>query len=126
MRPMKRAALFFAITLASCATTPGEAGPTARLGQVATVDGVRVRPLSVVEDSRCPARVQCVWAGRLHILAEIQYRGGSEELRREMTLGQAVALPEGTLTLAAALPEPVAGQAIDPRAYRLTFTLTAP
>ena len=87
---------------------------------------MQVRPLELLEDSRCPAQFQCVWAGRVRILAEISYRGGSEELRREMILGEPVALPEGALTLVAAEPQPVAGQRVDPSAYRLTFALVTP
>ena len=37
------------------------------LGDSADVDRVRVRFARVVEDSRCPPDVSCVWAGRAHV-----------------------------------------------------------
>lgn len=126
---MKQPALVLCLlALAACAPLPAappplSPGPVA-IGQAAIFPGVSVRSLALLEDSRCPAQVQCVWAGRIRILAEIAHRGGSEELRREMVLGEPVAFPDGVLTLVAAAPEPIAGQAIDPRYYRLTFTFT--
>ena len=122
---MKRIALFLALATSACAATPLplSPGPTASFAQVAEIGGVTIRPVRLIEDSRCPAQVQCVWAGRLRIEAVIGYRSGSEEQRREMIMGDPVVLPEGSLKLADARPEPVAGEPIAPRAYRFTFTL---
>ena len=112
-----------ALALASCATVPpAEAGPTAALGQMAETNGIRVRPLELLEDSRCPADVQCVWAGRVRLLAEIELRGGSEELRTTLTLGEPLHVADGALTLVAvAPPKTKAGARADPRSYRFTF-----
>ena len=114
------------LPIAACASSPMTAsgGPTAGIGQTALVGGVRVSPTRLVEDSRCPALVRCIWEGRLRIEAVIRFRGGSEELHREMIMGEAIALPEGKLTLAAAEPAPVAGNMLGATAYRFTFTLT--
>jgi len=64
---------------------------------------LRVRPLAVLEDSRCPRDVTCIWAGRLRLRVAL-IPGGEIEL----TLSEPHALPEGagTLTLVAAAPEP--------------------
>ena len=120
---MYRLLPMIAISVAACATVPASAGPTAGLGQVARVDGVTIRPLRVVEDSRCPREVQCVWAGRLVILAEVGYRGGSESFRGTMTLGQALVLGRESVTLVSATPGKTAGSTIDPRAYRFSFAV---
>ena len=109
--------------LAACAHMPPAPGPIASIGGTALIDGITVRPTRVLEDSRCPARVQCTWSGRLRIEAVIEYKGGSEELRREMTLGEAVSLPEGELVLAAVQPAAVAGKALRSSAYRFAFAL---
>lgn len=75
----------------------------ARLGETARLGDISVRPLAVVEDSRCPHDVQCVWAGRLRLRVSISGVAGEPEL----TLGQGFALPRGgTLTLVAAAPAP--------------------
>ncbi|MGQ0533083.1 MAG: hypothetical protein ACT4OF_10405, partial [Caulobacteraceae bacterium] len=60
--------------------------------------GLTVRPLEVIEDSRCAANVQCVWAGRLRLRANVS---GAE---RELTLGEALATPNGAVLLAVAKP----------------------
>jgi hypothetical protein len=117
---MKAVTLLFPLALAGCATMPpANAGPTAGIGQVAYTNGLSVRPLQVVEDSRCPGNVQCVWAGRLVVRSEII--GGSWRQTRDLELGKGQQIADGTLTLIAAQPPKQAGAEIDPRAYRFTF-----
>lgn len=71
-----------------------------RLGETARLGDVSVRPIAVVEDSRCPGDVQCVWAGRLRLRAAVSRLGETE-----LILGQPLALPGGgSLTLVAAAP----------------------
>jgi len=118
---MKRIPLLFLLALAACATVPppASAGPTAGIGQVAAVESIRVRPLALLEDSRCPASVRCVWAGQVRIRAEIMSRSGREV--REMTSDKPVTVAGGTLTLVEVEPSKVAPVATDPRSYRFTF-----
>lgn len=98
-----RAAAIAALALAGCAAgqlaAPGTA--EARLGEIARLGDLAVRPLAVIEDSRCPRDVTCVWAGRLRLGAAV---GG---VPAELVLGEPFALPGGgTITLVAATPEP--------------------
>jgi len=117
---MKAIAPLAALMLAACATVPPtNAQPTAALGQIAYVNGLKVRPLKVVEDSRCPIKVQCVWAGRIVVRSEIS--GGSWRQTRDLELGKAQQIADGTLMLIAVSPEKAAGSATDLRAYRFTF-----
>ncbi|TMJ19294.1 MAG: hypothetical protein E6G92_05725 [Alphaproteobacteria bacterium] len=121
---MRRPIFLAAALLAACATVPpAAAGPVAGLGQVASVEGIRIRPLRVIEDSRCPANANCVWAGRLVLRAEVQSRGRSET--RDLTLGVPIDVEAGRLTLAAAEPNRIAGREADPAAYRFTFSVEA-
>jgi hypothetical protein len=123
---MKAVAILAALSLAGSATVPAQgSGPTAGFGQAAQIDGLRIRPLSIVEDSRCPANVQCVWAGRLVIFAEVDLSGGSETFRGNLTLGEPLALGRETVTLVAAVPGKSAATPTDPRAYRFTFAVGA-
>lgn len=102
-----RAILFAAFALAACATAPaggaGEPTPTpqpehirmdleqraealrepgvvaAGITEVADLgNGLRVRPLEVLEDSRCPQNARCVWAGRLRLRVSIEGVGERE------------------------------------------------
>jgi len=108
------------LALASCATVPpAQAEGPVGLGQTAYANGLRVRPITIVEDSRCGANVMCVWAGRLVVRAEVI--GGSWREERNLELGQPQQIADGSLTLVAAEPQKVAGATIDPRSYRFTF-----
>ena len=119
---MKAVLALIALALAGCATMPpATAGPVAGLGQEAVLGGLRIRPIAIVEDSRCPVNVQCVWAGRLVILAEIDFHGGSEGFRGHLTLGQPLSWRAETVTLVAAEPQKQAGAQILGDAYRFTF-----
>jgi hypothetical protein len=98
------------LALAGCAATPGEpAGSSATapettmagLGESARLGDVTVRPLAILEDSRCPQDVQCVWAGRVRLRAAISGVPGESE----MVLGEPFALPRGgAVTLTAVEP----------------------
>jgi hypothetical protein len=120
---MKAAIAIIAVTLAGCATMPpANAGPTAGLGQVAVVDGLRIRPIAVIEDSRCPALVRCVWEGRLKVRARINGSGWTQI--RDFEFGVPQAVDHYRIALIAAEPQKAAPGEIEPAAYRFTFTAT--
>ena len=117
---MKAVTAMFALALAGCATIPpAEVGPTAGLGQIAAGNGLKIRPIEVIEDSRCPAEVNCVWAGRLTVRARMNGPGWTQI--RDFELGVPHAVDQYRVTLIAAEPQKQAGAEIDPRAYRFTF-----
>jgi hypothetical protein len=72
-------------------------GQTADLG-----NGLRVRPLEVVEDSRCPQNARCVWAGRLRVRVNVEGVGEREVILDET----AVETPRGSFAMVAASPGP--------------------
>lgn len=116
-------AALMALSLAGCAAVGPVAsraieGPV-RLGKTAAVDGPRVRPDRVIEDSRCPADVQCLHAGRLILEATVLAGEGSK--RVELTLGVPLPVADGMLTLVDATPVPIVGEAAT-SAARFTFT----
>jgi hypothetical protein len=117
---MKAVVAIFAVALGGCAAVPpASAGPTAGLGELAYTNGLTVRPLQVVEDSRCPINAVCVWAGRLVVRSEVS--GGSWRNTRDLELGKPEQIADGALTLTAAQPSKQAGAETDPRSYRFTF-----
>jgi hypothetical protein len=117
---MKAAIALVALALAGCATvTPANAGPTAGLSEVAYVNGLRVRPVELIEDSRCPVLVRCVWAGRLVVRAEVT--GGSWRETRDLELGKPQHIADGSLALVSVTPHKAAAGEINPGAYRFTF-----
>ncbi|MBA2467252.1 MAG: hypothetical protein H0V46_06585 [Sphingomonas sp.] len=121
---MKQITLLALVALAACATAPEPDfanGPTAPLNEIANVSGIGVRTLAVIEDSRCPASVQCVWAGRVRIRVAIS-NGGMHEL----TLGEPAAVSGGMLTLVDVRPGKRTPDAIAPRDYQFTFRYQRP
>lgn len=121
---MKATMLLAALCLSACATAPAaNAGPTAGLNQVAAVNGLRIRPIEVVEDSRCPANVQCVWAGRLVVRARMN--GDRWTQVRDFEMGVFQAVDRYRVTLINAEPAKSAPGAIDPNSYRFTFAVSA-
>ncbi|MEE7546068.1 hypothetical protein HF319_02565 [Xanthomonas sp. Kuri4-1] len=113
-----------AISLAGCAA----GGPVAsqpiegpvRLGEIAAVDGPKVRPDRVIEDSRCPVDVQCIQAGRLVVRATVLGGGWSKEI--DLTLGVPVQVADGQLTLVAATPAPATSTTAPAPDARFTFS----
>ncbi|MEQ7753773.1 hypothetical protein [Xanthomonas sp. WHRI 8370] len=116
-------AMLLVVSLVGCAatgpvTSPPIEGPV-RLGEIAAVDGPKVRPDQVVEDSRCPADVQCVVAGRLIVRTTVMGGGWSKQI--DLTLGMPVPVADGMLTLVDATPVPLSGEAVPASAARFTF-----
>lgn len=81
--------------------------------------GLTVRPIAVIEDSRCPGNTQCLWEGRLRIRAFVAGRD------RELTLGQTLQTETGAVEFVAASPGAWAewpSDELGPRpAYRFGF-----
>ncbi len=140
-----RAILFAAFALAACAQTQAvEPTPNASLPQHIREDlaqrdaalrepgvvaagigqsadlggGLIVRPLEVLEDSRCPQNARCVWAGRLRLRVAVEGAG-----EREVTAAEeAVPTPRGSFRLVAISPGPWTDWPQEQRpAYRFGF-----
>lgn len=76
------ASLLAPVALSACVvvpapdgTPPAPQGSAVGLGQSVLVGDLAVTPLEVVEDSRCPINVRCVWPGRLVVRTRIDGSG---------------------------------------------------
>ena len=114
-------ALLFGTT--ACATAPPakSGGVDVAFGQTAYLDGQRIRPIKIIEDSRCPMNARCIWAGQVRILIAWVKSDGESEV--ELTLGKTVPLADGSLTLTSVTPSKIAGEgkALTLSDYRLSF-----
>ena len=73
---------------------------TARLGEEVQVGNVRVRPLAVLEDTRCPIDLDCVHGGSFRLRVSVSGIGETE-----MRLWQPLPIPGGApLRLVAVAP----------------------
>ncbi len=104
--------------LGACATVPANAD-SVRLGQTATVGPLRVTPIRVLEDSRCPMEARCIWAGRLRLEVRVSHAGhrGIHELATDKPL----AIAGDHLELAGVMPPTSTQRKIGPRDYRFTL-----
>ncbi len=127
MRPAMILTTAMFMALAACASGPtqptafnGEA--TARLGETARIGDVSIRPVEVVQDSRCPVDVQCIHAGFFHVRVEI--RTAREARTEVMELRRGIALEDArSLRLTEVTPARRTAPEQGPLDYRMTFAL---
>lgn len=92
------------------------------IDQGASALGVKVVPLEVLEDSRCPIDAQCIQAGTVRIRALLTSGLGTAEQIFE--LGQAITTEAEAVTLIDVSPQPNSTEpAIGPGEYRFTFVI---
>ncbi len=99
-----------------------------RPGQEIVVDAVfRVLFSEVLEDSRCPVGVSCVWEGNAAVRIGLTLGTGPTHPFTLHTSQQPRSAEHGgyRVTLVKVEPVPVAGSAIDPGAYRVTLRVEA-
>ena len=125
--PVKQFLRFFAniiliAALPSCVTytIPHDGISRAAFGETIAVEGPLVTPRELLEDSRCPHDVQCVWKGRVRIMAQIDLGTRTEML--ELTEGVPVQIADGALEMVEVSPEKTANWQIFTENYRFGFT----
>jgi len=99
-----------------------------RIGQQKTVANgrVKIKFISVTEDSRCPADVNCVWAGNARVKVRVIVRGGETKTFELNTntrdkAGQADAY---RVQLESLTPAKKSNRNIRQRDYRATISIT--
>jgi hypothetical protein len=121
------------LILASC-PKPSDQVPLAADFELAPGKPVRVAGttlsltlVSVLNDSRCPANVQCVWAGSADVTLRASGAGtDSTVLLKPEAPEASVRVGSHLIELRQISPRPVVGAARDPGAYRVTLKVTTP
>ncbi len=108
-------------TLYEIGADPRVATIYTRINQGASALDVKVTPLMVLEDSRCPVDVQCIQAGTVKVQARLE--SDSDEDQKSFELGKAVVFESRTITLTDVEPIKLSQQTLKPTDYRLTFRL---
>ena len=93
-----------------------------KIDQGGSAFGVTIVPLEVMEDSRCPSDVQCIWAGTVRLRARVESGGGTSEETFE--LGKAVQKAGVEITLDRVDPAPHSGTRLNPADYTFSFKIT--
>lgn len=109
------------------APPPGPQKITLRVGQEAKVKGsdVRVKFLSVDNDSRCPEGVNCIWAGSVGVSLMLSARGaeGQRLKLNTATEPQTATFKGYVLKIDSVRPPRVEGKKIEPGGYVITLSV---
>ncbi len=103
---------------------PNTATVTASLKQAVNALDLRLTPLTVLEDSRCPVDVVCIQAGTVKLTLRITT--GATGTEETIGLGETLPFEGHTITLKEVTPAPRASQSIEPQNYRFTFKVDGP
>ncbi|OGF55208.1 MAG: hypothetical protein A2Z21_03050 [Candidatus Fraserbacteria bacterium RBG_16_55_9] len=98
------------------------------MGQTALLptDGLSVTFKDVLEDSRCPVDVVCVWAGNAKVTLDVQQTGkATQTLALNSTLDPREAAYEGyRIRFEDLMPQPRSDRPIRREDYRLSLSIT--
>ncbi len=81
-----------------------------------------MRPLAIVEDSRCPAGVTCIQAGTVRV--SLKVNAGGKESIQTIGLGKSIAVGGDTILLTKVAPERQKDAELSPSDYALAFSVT--
>ncbi|HEV8677526.1 MAG TPA: hypothetical protein VN701_01710 [Candidatus Paceibacterota bacterium] len=103
-------------------TASGNATLKTSLTQTATGAGLSITPLEVLEDSRCPAGVECIQAGTVRVSAQVAGPAGTAA--QTFALNEPEEVGAQTVTLIQVAPLKTEGQQINQADYRFTFVVS--
>lgn len=128
-------ALLLTATLAACQSTGAPAPHVASLNQeiqlapreqaVFAQQGLNVEFVRVVEDTRCPTDVTCVWAGEVKVQLSTRINA-AEAVQHEITVGQSATVDGFRLIVVQVQPERISSRQISPEEYRVTLRVEQP
>ncbi len=121
-------ALFTILGVTVFAAAQGTENLTLKASQQKTAGrtGVKVRFISVAEDSRCPAGTNCIWSGNARVRFEMIIKGG----KRKTFEANTTAGPKGdqldgwAVQLVSLTPAPRMNATLDPQRYIAKITVT--
>lgn len=106
----------------ACPALPQQS-TVASIGQRIYTNGVYITPLEIIEDSRCPSGLNCIWAGRLRI--KVQLERGGQTSQSMLDLGvNSIVLMDKKITLVRATPTPRPQDTVMSNQYTFEFNVT--
>lgn len=91
---------------------------TLALGETGESHGWSVTPVKLLEDSRCPADVQCIQAGTVRVSVRVMKETTTEE---SLTLLTPTLIKGGKITLLTVAPAPNSATPLQSGEYRFSF-----
>jgi hypothetical protein len=100
------------------------------VGETTFVENIEIRFGGVLEDSRCPVDVQCVWAGNAQAALGVGPRRGTQGPTEQVLLNTSQGAQSGEswglrLTLVDLTPAPRSTQPIPPEDYLIRLKVEA-
>lgn len=95
-----------------------------KVGEEEKVAGLNIKLVKILEDSRCPVGVTCIWAGRVAV--EFVLNDGKEEASKTMFSDEEKILEFGgyKVDLVSVKPNKVAGTTLEQSDYSVGFIIT--
>ena len=85
---------------------------------------LKIKFLSVTEDSRCPIGTNCIWAGNAKVKVQITGVRSTRIFEFNTTAGPKGDTHEGwSITIDTLTPEPHVDKPINPKSYKAKFTI---
>ncbi len=115
----------FGISTFAAAQSPDSLEIKAGKSKTASHSKLKIKFISVVEDSRCPQGAQCVWAGNAKVKVEISSKTDKKTFEFNTGVG-----PKGdqfggyAINLESLTPSPTTVGKVDPKKYKARFTVT--
>jgi len=93
--------------------------------KTASKSKLKVMFVSVVEDSRCPVGVNCIWAGNAKVKVKIIGKRSTKEFEFNTNSGPKGDVFEGwSIVIDSLTPEPHTDKPISQASYKAKFTIT--
>jgi hypothetical protein len=102
-------------------TTPSHEGALTP-GETKELDGISITLNKVVEDSRCPVKVQCIWKCKVAVRTTLTKNGNT--IDREVSDMTPTIFGEHVISITSVLPEK-STTTIKDTDYRITFLVTS-
>jgi len=83
------------------------------LGETITIENYHLKFAKVLEDSRCPKEVTCIWAGRAKVRVDV-WKNEEDALIKELIFGQVKQGESKDLTLVTSEEKIIKGYALKP------------
>ncbi|HRH25552.1 MAG TPA: hypothetical protein PLD99_01185 [Parcubacteria group bacterium] len=100
---------------------PEEGQITLKIGESGVFRNISIKPTEVVQDSRCPVNVNCIWAGTLKVKVEVYSGLGASTPTIE--LGGSITTEAEEIKLVSVSPEKMQGETLA-NDYKFVFEVT--
>jgi len=126
MRYLLIAVMLLGLSVVSAAAQTAETVKVEAGKQASAQHGkVRIKFIEVVEDSRCPVGVACVWAGNAKVKAEVSYKGKKKIVELNTGIAERSAdVDVWTIELVSLMPRRTKEAKPGPVRYVAAFTIT--